>query len=136
MAGKEIVYTIPLRKAFRKARKKRGPYAIKLIEGYLRTHTKSPSIKIGSKLNEAVWARGIQKPPRRVRVKAVVDAGITKAELMGFDYKDFKAAEKTERKGAKEKLLERLGPKALQKEKEEKIAEGKEIPPEEEAKTA
>jgi len=58
-------------------------------------------------------------------------------ELLGFEYKEFRAAQKTERKGMKDKLLERLGPKALQKAEEEKMAdEGKTSQEVREEKTA
>ena len=44
---------------------------------------------------------------------------------MGFEYKEFKAMPKTEKKGMKDKLLGRLGPKALKKEEEEKMLKEK-----------
>lgn len=122
--AEERVYTIPLREAYKKAHVKRVPYAVRLVRSYLKTHMKVETVKIGEKLNEQMWSRCISKPPRRVRVKAVKEGKIVKAELMGFDYKEFKAKPKTERKDAKEKLMERLGPKAIQKEEEEKKIEG------------
>jgi large subunit ribosomal protein L31e len=120
----ERIYTIPLREAFKKARGRRAPYAMRLIRSYLKTHMKAEEVKLGSKLNAEVWSRSISKPPRRVRVKAVREGKLVKAELMGFEYVDFKAVPKSEKKGAKEKLMERLGPKAAQKEEEEKKIEG------------
>jgi large subunit ribosomal protein L31e len=122
----EKIFTIPLREAYKKASDKRVPYAARYVRDYLQMHTKAESVKMGAKLNEALWSRGIRKPPRSVRVKAVVDGGVAKAELVGFEYQEFKAKAKKERKGAKERLLERLGPKAIQKEAEEKKIEGKE----------
>jgi large subunit ribosomal protein L31e len=124
MATEERIYTIPLREAFKKAHNKRAPYAVRLVRSYLKTHMKADEVKIGSKLNAEVWSRSISKPPRRVRVKAIKEGNVVKAELMGFDYIEFKAKPKTERKDAKEKLMERLGPKAIQKEEEEKKIEG------------
>ncbi len=122
--AEEKIFTIPLRDAFRKAHNKRTPYATRLIRAYLRTHMKADEVKLGKHLDAAVWARGVSKPPRRVRVKAFKDDGVVKAELMGHDYVDFKARPKKERKDMKEKLMERLGPKALKKEEEEKKIEG------------
>ncbi len=120
----EKIYTIPLRKAYRKAKNRRVPYATRLVRTYLETHMKAGTVKLGSKLNDQLWERSIGKPPRRVRVKAVMEGNVVKAELMGHDYVDFKAKPKTERKDAKEKLMERLGPKAAKKESEEKKIEG------------
>lgn len=126
----EKIFTIPLREAYKKAERKRVPYAARLVRSYLKTHTKAETIKIGNHLNEELWKRSISKPPRRVRVKAVKEGDVVKAELIGFDYVDFKAKPKKERKDMKEKLLERLGPKALKKEEEEKRIEGETGKPE------
>ena len=121
----EKIYTIPLRGTVRKSRLKRSQCAMGIIKKFIKTHTKAKTVKIGKNLNEKVWERSMEKPPRRVRVKAVVDGDIAKVELMGFEYVEFKAAPKKEKKGLQEKLLSRLGPKALQKEAEEKFIEGK-----------
>jgi len=121
----EKIFTIPLRDAYAKARSKRVPYAARLVRAYLKTRMKADEVKIGKHLNAELWSRSISKPPRRVRVKAFKEDGIVKAELMGYDYVDFKAQPKKERKDMKEKLLERLGPKALKNEEEEKMIEGK-----------
>lgn len=121
----EKIFTIPLRDAYRKAHNKRVPYAARLVRSYLKTHTKAETVKLGKHLNEKLWSRSISKPPRRIRVKAVKEGDVVKAELMGFDYVDFKVQPKKERKDMKERLLERMGPKALKKEEEEKKIEGK-----------
>ena len=128
--GTEKIFTIPLREAYKKAEVKRVPYAARLVRSYLETHMKAEDVKMGKHLNEVLWGRGITKPPRRVRVKAFKEDGVVKAELMGFDYVDFKAQPKKERKDMKEKLLERLGPKAMKKEEEEKKIEGEDKTPE------
>ena len=120
----EKIFTIPLRDAYRKAHNKRVPYAARLVRAYLKSHMKADEVKIGQHLNAELWSRSISKPPRRIRVKAFKEDGIVKAELMGHDYVDFKAQPKKERKDMKEKLLERLGPKAIKKEEEEKKIEG------------
>jgi len=31
------------------------------------------SIRISNEVNEKIWSRGIQKPPRRIRIKALKD---------------------------------------------------------------
>ncbi len=121
----EKIYTIPLRNAYNKAHKKRVPYAERLVESFIRTHAKVENVKIGSRLNEELWKRGIEKPPRKVRVKSVVSDGIAKIELMGYDYKEFKAAPKKDAKDMKERLMERMGQKAAKKEEMEKAIEGK-----------
>ena len=123
-AGTEKIFTIPLREAYKKAEEKRVPYAARLVRSYLMTHMKADNVKMGSKLNEELWGRSISRPPRFVRVKAFKEDGVVKAELMGHDYVDFKVKPKKERKDMKEKLMERLGPKALKNEEEESRIEG------------
>ncbi|MFA4820502.1 MAG: 50S ribosomal protein L31e [Candidatus Aenigmatarchaeota archaeon] len=124
----EKIFTIPLREAYKKAHDNRVPYAVRLIKKYLQTHMKAETVKMGKHLNEELWTRSISKPPRRVRVKAFKEGDIVKVELMGFDYVEFKAKPKKDRKDMKEKLMERLGPKALKKEEEEKKLEGGKTP--------
>ncbi len=121
----EKIYTVPLREAYKKARAKRAPYAARAVKAYIKTHAKVETVKMGSHLNEVLWVRSIKKPPRKVRVKVVKDGDIAKAELVGFEYTEFKARPKTEKKGMRERLTERLGPKAQQKEEIEKKIEGK-----------
>lgn len=120
----EKIFNIPLREAYKKAEEKRVPYAARLVRSYLQTHMKAETVKIGKHLNEELWGRSISRPPRHIRVKAFKEDGIVKAELMGYDYVDFKAKPKKERKDMKEKLMERLGPKALKNEEEESRIEG------------
>lgn len=126
-AGEGKIYNINVREAYKKSVRKRSPYAIRYVKGYLKKHTKASEVKIGPELNKTLWARGMKRPPASVRVKAVYDGLTVKAELVGFEYKDFKAKPREEKKSAKEKLLERLGPKAVQKEQEEKMIDGKAV---------
>ncbi|ACB40585.1 50S ribosomal protein L31e [Pyrobaculum neutrophilum] len=63
-------YVISLRRAYVVSRTKRAKYAVGLIRRFVARHLKvEPSaVKIGQKLNMELWSRGIEKPPRRVRV--------------------------------------------------------------------
>ena len=122
----ERVYTIPLRDAYQKSMRIRSRYAVDIVRNFLRTHMKSKDVRLGRNLNEAIWERGMKKPPRRVKVSAIKEGDTVKAELFGHKYEEFKALPKKERKGMREKLMERLGPLAAKKQEEEKMAEGKE----------
>lgn len=68
--GEERVYVVPLRKAKTAPRRKKTPRAVSELREFLQRHTKVDTIRIDQKLNEYLWARGIQKPVPRVRVKA------------------------------------------------------------------
>ncbi|MEA1906249.1 MAG: 50S ribosomal protein L31e [Euryarchaeota archaeon] len=84
MMEKEQVYTIPLRSVKRTARWKRSKRAIKDVRAYLVRHMKTgvENVKLDRTINEAIWRRGAQKPPRRIRVRAIrFEDGAVEAEL-------------------------------------------------------
>jgi len=122
----EKIYTIPLRKSFRKPKTNRSSYALRLIKTYLEHHLKTKDIKLGAELNKQLWERGMRNPPRCVRVKALIDDKTKEAkiELMGFEYQEFKVVKQEEKEGLKDKIAKRLGAKALTKQKEEELVEG------------
>jgi large subunit ribosomal protein L31e len=70
---KQVVYTIPLRKCKTVPYTERANKAVKVIREYVMRHMKTESDKvwIDTKVNEALWARSIQKPPTVIKVKAV-----------------------------------------------------------------
>ena len=82
MILEERIYTIPLRKAFRAPRGKRAKKAISIIREFLKRHTKTKEVVIHESINKAVWARGIQKPPRKIRVRVKVENSKAIAELL------------------------------------------------------
>ena len=67
----ERVYVIPLRDAYRAPRKKRAKVAVRLVREFVERHLKAKYIKVSPKLNELIWSRSSEKPPRRVRVRVV-----------------------------------------------------------------
>lgn len=74
----EREYVIPLRIAYSVPRPKRVPRAIRFIRTFIRRRMKMEQVWISPKLNELIWSRGRQKPPRRVRVKVVVEDEVAK----------------------------------------------------------
>jgi large subunit ribosomal protein L31e len=69
----ERIYTIPLGKAWVSPRKKRAPRAVRILKGFITRHMKPESISISGEVSERIWRRGIQKPPRKIRVRAAKD---------------------------------------------------------------
>lgn len=70
----ENIYTIPFYPRLNKtAPYKRTPRAIRMLKEYIVKHTKADFIIITNELNEFMWKRGIQKPPRKVKVRAIVE---------------------------------------------------------------
>ncbi len=72
----ERLYTIPLGKAYEAIRKRRAKRAVNLVKAFIIRHMKlddEADLSIDTALNEYLWTRGIEKPPRRVRVRATKD---------------------------------------------------------------
>jgi len=82
----ERTYTIPLGKALVRPPKKRAPRAMQLVKAFVTKHMKLemrveeeeekgelPSLIISKEINEKIWERGIEKPPRKIRVRAAKD---------------------------------------------------------------
>ncbi|HKZ88721.1 MAG TPA: 50S ribosomal protein L31e [Thermoplasmata archaeon] len=67
----ERILIIPLRAIRAAPRTSRAPRAIKAIREYVNRHLKPDRIFIDDVLNEAIWARGRENPPSRIRVKAI-----------------------------------------------------------------
>ncbi len=73
MAEEERIITVPLRDAMVAPRTERAARAIKAIREHVMRHMKAKTedVWIDPKINEVIWARGIQKPPKKIRVKAI-----------------------------------------------------------------
>jgi len=69
----ERIYTVPLSRAWLSPRRKRAPRAIRILRSFIERHMKPESIIITNEVNERIWSRGIEKPPRKIRVRAVKD---------------------------------------------------------------
>jgi large subunit ribosomal protein L31e len=82
----ERFYTIPLSRALVRPPKKRAPRAMQLIKIFVTKHMKLtmkvseeeeeeelPQLVISKEVNEKVWDRGIEKPPRKIKVRTTKD---------------------------------------------------------------
>ena len=82
----ERFYTIPLGKALVRPPKKRAPRAMQLIKIFVTKHMKLeikvsdeeeeeelPQLVVSKEVNEKVWDRGIEKPPRKIKVRTTKD---------------------------------------------------------------
>jgi large subunit ribosomal protein L31e len=67
----ERIYTVPLRKAYwTGSRLRRANRAVRILQEFVVRHMKPEELVIQPEVNEKIWNRGIQKPPRRVRIRA------------------------------------------------------------------
>lgn len=69
----EKIFVVSLGEVKKAPRYRRVNRATKLIREFLARHMKSEKIKLDPKLNEKLWERGQEKPPFKIRVKAVKD---------------------------------------------------------------
>jgi large subunit ribosomal protein L31e len=83
----ERTYTVPLSRAWIMPANKRAPRAIRILRGFITKHMKLEARKeaegeeeeeparlvISNEVNQKVWNRGIEKPPRKIRVRAAKD---------------------------------------------------------------
>ena len=83
----ERTYTIPLGKAWIRPPNKRAARAMRIIRSFITRHmklearregegeevTEPKKLVISNEVNERVWRRGIEKPPRKIRVRAAKD---------------------------------------------------------------
>jgi large subunit ribosomal protein L31e len=83
----ERFYTIPLQKALIRPPKKRAPRAMQLIKIFVTKHMKldmkvpeeeeaeaTPQLIVSREVNEKVWGRGIEKPPRKIKTRVTKDS--------------------------------------------------------------
>jgi len=82
----ERVYTVPLSKCWIAPPNRRASRAIKMIRSFVVKHMKLETrgkgeeegeepkkLVISNDVNERVWGRGIEKPPRNIRIRAAKD---------------------------------------------------------------
>ena len=65
----ERIYVVPLAKARHGPRNKYAKKAIRYLREYMTRHFKPESLVISQEVNEKIWERGIQKPPRKLKVR-------------------------------------------------------------------
>lgn len=83
----ERTYTVPLGKAWIMPPRKRSPRAVRMLRSFMIKHMKMEVRKegegeeeeepkklvISNEVNERIWGRGVEKPPRKIRVRAAKD---------------------------------------------------------------
>ena len=69
---------VPLRKAWNITRFKRAPRAITIIRNTVVKHMKvaaDEEVYISQEVNEAIWSRGIENPPRKIKLSVTRHEG-------------------------------------------------------------
>ena len=71
----ERIYTVPLRKAYwTGSRLRRANRSVRILKEFVERHMKPEELLIQPEVNEEIWSRGMQKPPRRLRIRATKNA--------------------------------------------------------------
>ena len=123
----ERVYTINLGKVKLSQSQHRAVRAINMIREFARHHMKVEEIKIEEELAHQVWARGVRRPPRKIRVRMTkTDDGY----ILVSQYDEEAESKVTPEKDTKkvEDKVEEPSKEAPKKEKSSKEAPKKEKP--------
>ncbi len=103
--NKAMEYTIPLRMDF-VSRRKRAKKAVAKIREFIWKHFRTKDVKISSGVNEKIWQKGIENPPRRLRVFIEDKEGKVRVRLKD-EKEEIKKETKEEKKVKKEKVKEK-----------------------------
>ncbi|MCC7570418.1 50S ribosomal protein L31e [Candidatus Micrarchaeota archaeon] len=89
----ERIYTIPLSEAYKTIRQKRARKAVKIIRSFAakHMHVEEENVRMSMGVNSKIWARSIQKPPRKIKVKIIKekedDTEVVKVMLLDETWK-------------------------------------------------
>lgn len=130
----EREYVIPLRREWRKVpRYKRANKAVKAVKEFLVRHMKIrdrdlKKVKVDRFVNEFIWSRSIKHPPNKIKIKAVKEGDIVKAELS-------EAPEKLKFKKLREERIDKKAGEVAEKKKKKTEETKEETEKEEESET-
>jgi len=69
----EKFYTVSLRDLWTAPKDKRAPKAVRTLREFVKRHMKVDNVKVSNEINQEIWARSIQKPPRKLKIRVVKD---------------------------------------------------------------
>lgn len=121
----ERVYTIPLGKVYDYPRSVRSKKAVSFIKRFVSRHMKTDidHVRLSNNVNAEVWRHGIQKPPRKVKVKVVRHEG--RVYVYTLDEEVTVIKEEKQTKKEKEKKSTKEGEEKSEKKQGEKKAVSK-----------
>ncbi len=81
----ERIYTVNLSKAYEYLHTRRTERAVVLLRAFLARHFKvrKEVVSISEGINSLLWRDSIQKPPRRIKIRGVLEDAKLKAWLIG-----------------------------------------------------
>src|SRR4030042_5310293 len=125
----EREYVIPLRRRWKIVpRYQKTNKAVRTVKEFLVRHMKIRDrdlnkIKIDKYLNEIIWSRGIKNPPSKIKVRAIKEGDIVRAEAVDMpDNLKFRKIREEKAESAAKDVAKK---KKAEKPKEEPIEENK-----------
>ncbi|MFP3268881.1 MAG: 50S ribosomal protein L31e [Desulfurococcales archaeon] len=73
MKGNKLDLTLNLSKVYTTRRTKRAARAVRYLREIIRRKTHAESVLIDDQVNKLIWMRGIEKPPRKLRLVVSVE---------------------------------------------------------------
>jgi len=126
-------YIIPLKKVYdNKPRTRRANHAITVVYDFFKKHARKDKkdIIISSEVNEKIWSRSIQKPPRKIAVSIKIDNGKVYVFLKDSRaLKEFGKAPEKKENISKPKKTEQPKKEEKTNQKEKTVAEKQETKP-------
>jgi large subunit ribosomal protein L31e len=71
--GKEAELTVSLRRIYSSRRTRRAATAMRYLRELIRKRTHAEEVYFDESVNHKIWSRGIEKPPRKVELKIIVE---------------------------------------------------------------
>ncbi len=80
----ERIYTVNLSGAMETPRTNRAPKAVEILRKFIARHMKARDgiVTLSNATNAFIWSRSMQKPPRRIKVRAVKEDGNVMVTLL------------------------------------------------------
>ena len=124
----ERIYTIPLGPVYSKPRTRRANKAIKHIKEFAARHMKVnvEDVKVSKGVNSEIWKSGIEKPPRRVKVKMIKEDDAVKILLPDEIWEVLTKVEVEEAKPVK-KESKKTNDSKKQDSKKENVSKSKDV---------
>ena len=122
----ERIMIVPLRKARRGPKTGFAKKAVRFLKEFVARHMKAEDVKVGGKLNEFLWSRGIKNPPRKVEVRALKKGDTVFVELATVSdsaWKKFVGEEEQKKKKVKKEKEEKKEETRESKEAKEVLEE-------------
>ncbi|MBN2153599.1 MAG: 60S ribosomal protein L31 [Candidatus Lokiarchaeota archaeon] len=67
----ERTYVVPLSRAYASPRKYRAKKAVIILREFFKRHMKATDLVILPEVNDEIWSRSIERPPRKIKIRAL-----------------------------------------------------------------